>query len=1794
MTIRIFSLVAGAGLRLSKRLRRCSPRRPETSSGIRLRTVIGRIAFAIMVSMIHGPAFAAAQLTIDDGVVVKFGSDAGLLVRDGLQTGRHVVLTSVQDDSIGGRVEATPGLPVPGDWRGVTVEGTAGIGRLGIDRLEIRYAGGNGAAGLQLERSYTPRFLKVTDSLLGIRVLNGASPVFTGLSLLRNQTGLESSGASPTVTASEISGSLVLGISNLTPGTALVHADRNWWGSTLGPQAPGNPDGLGDAVSTGVDYGTYETVIPLIDCSIESTDGTYTVVQPQVSLALECRNAIEYRLASSGEFGSAPFHAMAPAASFTLPGNGAIHAEFRAQTGNTTTKQSNPFVYVPDVPVVTIETPPVGATLSIDTLISARATDSIGIDRVEFSYLDGMQGEHAIAAVPSGIDGVYETLWSLDGVMEGDYTLKVVAISSRAQTAVATRAVTIRRAGGDTLGPVIDDVRFNGSSLTSGMILRTSGTLSFSASDPSGVASMSARFDGVLLDERNGVGHYEAYLDLQGVSGSHEITLEAVDSIGNASEQRLAIEVVPAPVLEAPTVEITAPAANAAIQYDTTIRANVEGAAIRQVDFYAGSAFLGSVSAPPYEREWQIGGAADGAHELKVVATNTAGQTGQATRSVTVVHPDSGSDTSGPSIFNPLFGSVPLRDGMTLTGAGTVAFSVSDRSGVASAAVRLDAQPVSGSLSGSVYTAPLSLVGLADGRHTLTLQATNERGYASEAEFSILVDTALPLPPPPTVTISAPSGSDPISADTDVVANATGANLQRVDFYVDTQWIGSASAEPYRVTWGVGGFADGVHVLKAVATDGWGQTGLARFTVRLQRVSSDTTGPEIGSILFAGHPLNDGDPLAAPGLLTFGVTDASGVARVDVKLGTKALAGGGLSAGRYSVLLDPAVVDNGTHDLSVHAVDTIGNSSDRIVQGLGVQIPVPPAPLILAPGSPARVTQPQVAISGTAQAGSKVRLRLNGGDVGAPIPATFDGAFAGMLTLPGEGDHVVTATAENERGIGAASAPVSVTYSAPVPSVVITQPVADALIDTGDAGQIGVAVEASIVDTVGLSSVEFSVDGQPVGTPLANAPYAWTWNAASATSGEEAHVLRVKATNRAGKTAIGERTVKVRRNPPPPPPPQTAYVGRIQSIDPPMSFGEEPILISGSAVDHNEEKVANALLKIVLQVGGFQRRITTSTDAEGNFVFRFVPQGSDAGTYKVSAIHPDQTTLPDQGQFTINRLTLSPTRYALQAVRTVPATIRVMAKASAGSGANGVRFVNPDVPSGISVVPAAPVNVPPGGQGALEVTFTGDGQTGESGTVVLVAEDGEGKKRGEVVVDYVLHVPRPLVMPQPKSVQTSVGKNAQVLESVQLANKGYSAATGIQVQLLAKDWATGTTSPPPTWISLERPTFSELGVGEMRALHVVAKPLSDVAEGVYSFVLQVQDANGVGGDVPVTVSVTPDCSQGAATCQGGIRLHVSDIYTKTFTEGGAIIEGVQGASVRLQREIDYKVVASSTTDANGEVEISDLPIGHYRYLASAPNHVSASGRVTVRPGQRTSEEVFLDYELVTFEWNVTETTIEDRYDVTLTAIFQTQVPAPVVLIEPTSINLPDMQEGEDITGEITITNRGLIRADNVVWTPAKTDAYYEYQYMGAPPESLGPRESVRIPYRVIKKAEALPGIAGGASFRTLAGAGAFQSVKAGASTSSGGCRRYGNPMRVNFGYQCAAGVDRNGAAGAGFSKVYGQCGGNQVPGKDGIYGQIWWLGWVGEQSSSAQGTPMSSGPGCVPVCPDCNGGGPGG
>ena len=90
------------------------------------------------------------------------------------------------------------------------------------------------------------------------------------------------------------------------------------------------------------------------------------------------------------------------------------------------------------------------------------------------------------------------------------------------------------------------------------------------------------------------------------------------------------------------------------------------------------------------------------------------------------------------------------------------------------------------------------------------------------------------------------------------------------------------------------------------------------------------------------------------------------------------------------------------------------------------------------------------------------------------------------------------------------------------------------------------------------------------------------------------------------------------------------------------------------------------------------------------------------------------------------------------------------------------------------------------------------------------------------------------------------------------------------------------------------------------------------------------------------------------------------------------------------------------------------------------------GTVLVDPGKLTLKTVNLSFQAIQVSWKLEETEIEDKYEIVTDVKFETNVPAPVVVMNmPNSIPAEDLQLGESLMFNVTLVNKGLITAEDV-------------------------------------------------------------------------------------------------------------------------------------------------------------------
>jgi fibronectin type 3 domain-containing protein len=635
----------------------------------------------------------------------------------------------------------------------------------------------------------------------------------------------------------------------------------------------------------------------------------------------------------------------------------------------------------------------------------------------------------------------------------------------------------------------------------------------------------------------------------------------------------------------------------------------------------------------------------------------------------------------------------------------------------------------------------------------------------------------------------------------------------------------------------------------------------------------------------------------------------------------------------------------------------------------------------------------------------------------------------------------------------------------------------------------------------------------------------------------------------------------------------TPYFGEIVSITPRTSFGQEPVVIQGRAVDRaTAQALSGAPLKLLLRGSGFERRIDLQSDAQGEVEYRYQPNHQESGIFTVALLHPSIQERPVHDQFAIGRVIVSPTLINMAAPYGIEQTLPIQVRTGSGAMAHSVRLEYREedqpggsYPVGLEVVLPPVVNLDEGAQRTLNLKIRGSEQAARTGQVILrlMTHETGVEPVAMIVVNTRFAEAVPTLTFSPSLMEKGVQKNQYLNASVMLGNRGFTALT--DVMLLLED-AQG--QPAPGWARLLSPSLQgTIAVREQRSVQLVFEPDDSVPEGGHDFYLKIESANHPARSIPVRIWVTTDEV-------GGLLFKISDIYTGTLNQQGELIEGLGGATVNLMGETVVTNNYSGRTDSKGEMLFQNVPAGTYRYDISASNRQKATGRVRVMPGMIQVESAFLDSQLISVEWSVREINIDDRYEINLEATYEVDVPTAVVVAEPMSVNLPLMKAGEVFYGEVKLSNHGLIRAQNIRFNLPEDDEYLKYELLTeSVPYTIEARSHVVIPYRVIQ-------------LRAFQGE---ENSASGGSEAAGECIRYQQVMECTYDVECANGETLTRTVRSYFYHQSGDCstasGGSSgyIGGSGGSASYGGWGGYGGTGGFLPAPTEISGLPICRPV-----------
>ena len=456
----------------------------------------------------------------------------------------------------------------------------------------------------------------------------------------------------------------------------------------------------------------------------------------------------------------------------------------------------------PAPPVVSLASPVNGATVTVNSLITLRATasDPDGtVASVEF-FANGLS---------LGLSTTFPYSMDWNPTSLGTVSLTAEATDVGGNSATST-AVAVTITGGSApvstlTSPVV------GSSFVVGNPISIAATAS--ASSPATVSVVRFLANGVLITEDSASPYNGTWTPTS--SGSYSLVAEVKDTIGNVTLS------APRTVLitdnAAPSVSLTNPGGNQSIQLGAGLllvaSASDPDGSVTNVQFRANGITLGSDTTVPYSFSWLPTSA--GSYTVTAVATDNVGNVvSSAGRTVTV------QSAAAPTVA--LTG--PLNGQTFLVGSPVqVSASATAAAGVIA---RVEFLVNGASLIGPNnpdLVAPFvtTWIPTAAGNYTFAAVATDTAGQST---ISSQVTVTVQPNAAPAVSMVSPTSGTALTAGTPITligsATDTDGTVTSVSFLANGLLVGTSTQPPYSFAWTPG--AAGTYVLEARAVDNSG------------------------------------------------------------------------------------------------------------------------------------------------------------------------------------------------------------------------------------------------------------------------------------------------------------------------------------------------------------------------------------------------------------------------------------------------------------------------------------------------------------------------------------------------------------------------------------------------------------------------------------------------------------------------------------------------------------------------------------------------------------------------------------------------------------------------------------------------------------------------------------------------------------------------------------------------------------------------------------------------------------
>jgi hypothetical protein len=294
-------------------------------------------------------------------------------------------------------------------------------------------------------------------------------------------------------------------------------------------------------------------------------------------------------------------------------------------------------------------------------------------------------------------------------------------------------------------------------------------------------------------------------------------------------------------------------------------------------------------------------------------------------------------------------------------------------------------------------------------------------------------------------------------------------------------------------------------------------------------------------------------------------------------------------------------------------------------------------------------------------------------------------------------------------------------------------------------------------------------------------------------------------------------------------------------------------------------------------------------------------------------------------------------------------------------------------------------------------------------------------------------------------IVTTVKKGSGSTYSLNITNNGTATTGTIEMQL-------------PDWMSLQG-ALMPIEAGQS-AMAVIAMNPSGEANTRYDGYIGVNIENGNNQILPYNVTIVSDE-------KGTVVFSVCDEYTY-YDESAP---KVQNATIEVRNSSTAEVVATLNTGTTGTAQVT-LPEGYYEFTVTAEGHETYTNNILIYPGQTIERTVNLSLgDGINIEYQVVETEEGDGYVIVTEATLEVAVPAPQVTISaPGRVKMSDVAVGEHVDIQVTLTNRGLIKARDVTLFVPEIEGF-RWEALNPIVFDLRPQETSFITIRYTREAE---------------------------------------------------------------------------------------------------------------------------